>query len=393
MASKKEQIQIRFIDSIAKIDAKKWDELARPLPTPLLEWHWLHQLEASGSIAPETGWQPCHLTVWSENRLVGAAPLYIKTHSAGEFVFDHIWAEVALQIGVRYYPKLVGMSPVTPITGYRFLITDDHDQRAMTSLMLSTIDQFCLENDLSSANFLFVDPAWEAELAAAGYVDWHHQSFAWENNNFNDFNDFLEIFKTNQRRNIKRERQRMLRQGIVIESFLGDRIPSDFIDSMYRFYSHTNAQFGPYGCHYLTPEFFHGIYADFKRRLFFVAAFDKSNLKTPLAMSMLLVKANQMMGRYWGAAVNIKDLHFNVCYYEPIDWAIGNNIHHFDPGAGSSHKVRRGFKAVANHSFHRFFDPKMAYLLKTHMASINRLSQNQINELNAQSPVKKGYAC
>ena len=127
------------------------------------------------------------------------------------------------------------------------------------------------------------------------------------------------------------------------------------MDPMYRFYSHTNAQFGPYGCHYLTPEFFHGIYANFKKRLFLVAAFEKSNPNKPLAMSMLLVKANQMIGRYWGTNADTKDLHFNVCYYTPIDWAIENDIHHFDPGAGSSHKVRRGFKAVANHSFHRFF--------------------------------------
>jgi predicted N-acyltransferase len=393
MASNKEQVKIRFIASIAEIDSKKWDELARPLPTPLLEWHWLHQLEASGSISAETGWQPCHLTVWSENRLVGAAPLYIKSHSIGEFVFDHIWADIAFKIGVRYYPKLVGMSPVTPIMGYRFLIADDHDQRAMTRLMLSAIDQFCLENDLSGANFLFVDPTWEAELAAAGYVAWRHQSFAWENNNFNNFSEFLGIFKTNQRRNIKRERRRILQQGIVIEPFLGDEIPADFMDPMYRFYSHTNARFGPYGCHFLTPEFFHGIYVNFKKRLFLVAAFDKSNRKKPLAMSMLLVKANQMIGRYWGTNANIKDLHFNVCYYTPIDWAIENDIHHFDPGAGSSHKVRRGFKAVANHSFHRFFDPKMAHLLKKHMASISRLSQNQIDELNAQSPVKRDHAC
>lgn len=383
-----DQLSIRFLSSIAKIRPETWDELALPLTTPLLEWNWLHQLEASGSIAPAAGWQPCHLTIWSGKRLVGAAPLYIKSHSAGEFVFDHFWSQAASQIGVGYYPKLVGMSPVTPAVGYRFLIAKDQNQKSITRFMLAAIDRFCAKHGLSGANFLFVDPAWGAELSAFGYIAWRHQSFVWKNRDYTDFDDFLKDFKTNQRRNIKRELRQMTRQGIYLEMFAGDQIPSDFIPQMYRFYSRTNSQFGPFGCHYLTPEFFHGIYENYRKRLLFVAAFGRSRPRIPLAMAMLLTKADRIIGRYWGSDARIKDLHFNTCYYLPIEWAIQNNIRHFDPGAGSFHKIRRGFTAVPNYSFHRFFNPRMVHLLRTHIAPINRLAQNRIDELNAHRPVK-----
>ncbi len=384
-----DRLSIRFISRIGDIPPAVWDELASPLITPLMEWHWLNQLEASGSIAPQTGWQPCHLTIWLDGRLVGAAPLYIKSHSSGEFVFDHVWSQVAKQIGVKYYPKLVGMSPLTPSMGYRFLIAKDQDQTRITRLMLTAIDQFCQSHSLSGANFLFVDPTWGAELAAFGYVAWRHQSFAWKNNNYNNFNDFLTYFRTSQRRNIKRERKEMFQQGVSFEAFVGDQIPPEFIAPMYRFYSRTNAQFGPFGCHYLTPDFFNGIYNDFRKRLLFIGAFGKGSSQSPLAMAMLLIKADRMIGRYWGSGKPIKDLHFNTCYYVPIDWAIQNGIRHFDPGAGSSHKIRRGFAAVPNYSFHRFFDPRMTQILKTHIAPINRLAQNEIDELNARRPLKK----
>lgn len=387
-----DRLSMRFFSSIADITPEAWDLLARPLTTPLLEWHWLYQLEASGSITPATGWQPCHLTVWLQDRLVGAAPLYIKTHSSGEFVFDHFWAQIAAEISVRYYPKLVGMSPVTPATGYRFLIAADQDQTALTHLMLAAIDQFCQSNGLSGANFLFVDPTWGAELTAFGYVAWRHQSFAWENRDYIDFSEFLDTFKTTQRRNIKRERLEIVRKGIEFKTFLGDQIPSELIDPMYNFYSRTNARFGPFGCHFLTQDFFRGVYADFRKYLFFVAAYESSKPRDPLALALLLVKGNRMIGRYWGSRAGMKNLHFNVCYYLPIEWAIRNNIRHFDPGAGSSHKIRRGFSAVPSYSFHRFYHPRMAQLLQTHIAPINRLARNQIDTLNAQRPVKKEFA-
>jgi predicted N-acyltransferase len=302
---------ILWLNRISDVDQVSWDALAVPLKTPLLEWHWLRQMEDSGSIVPAAGWQPSHLTVWSGDRLVGAAPLYIKFHSAGEFVFDHIWAKVAVELGIPYYPKLVGMSPVTPAIGYRFLLADDQDHLRLTALMVEAIDRFCLANRLSGVSFLFVDPEWAGDLVSLGFVGWLHQSYAWENPGFKGFDDYLGRFKTNQRRNIKRERQSMHRQGISLQAFSGDEIPESFLPLMYRFYDRTNAQFGPWGCRYLTPAFFEGIHNSFRHRLLLMAAFQAPDRNSPVGMAMLLSKADQLIGRYWGCARPITHLHLN----------------------------------------------------------------------------------
>jgi predicted N-acyltransferase len=380
---------IVWLNRISDVDQAAWDALAMPLKTPLLEWQWLRQMEDSGSIVPSAGWQPSHLTVWSGHRLVGAAPLYIKFHSAGEFVFDHIWAKVALELGISYYPKLVGMSPVTPAVGYRFLLAANQDRARLTALMVEAIDRFCLTNRLSGVSFLFVDPEWGADLSALGFVGWLHQSYAWENPGFKSFDDYLAIFNTNQRRNIKRERQSMSRQGIRLQAFGGDSIPHAFLPLMYRFYERTNAQFGPWGCRYLTQDFFEGLFDTYRHRLLLMAAFGQPDRKSPLGMAMLLSKGDQLIGRYWGCARPISHLHFNACFYEPIQWAIDHSIHWFDPGAGSPHKILRGFRAIGNHSLHRFYHRRLAAVLRTHIDAINRLEQQQIDALNAQLPFAK----
>lgn len=377
---------IVWLNRIADVDQAAWDALAVPLKTPLLEWQWLRQMEASGSIVPATGWQPSHLTVWHRDRLVGAAPLYIKYHSAGEFVFDQIWAKVALELGISYYPKLVGMSPVTPAVGYRFLIADDQDKARLTALMVEAIDRFCQANRLSGVSFLFVDPKWADDLVSLGFVGWLHQSYSWENPGFKGFDDYLGVFKANQRRNIKRERQSIKQQGISFQACSGDDIPASFLPLMYRYYERTNDQFGPWGCRYLTPAFFEGIFETFRHRLLLMAAFQSSDRSLPVGMAMLLFKADQLIGRYWGCARPFSNLHFNACFYEPIRWAIDHSIRRFDPGAGSVHKIQRGFAAVGNHSLHRFYNHRLQTVLKVHISTINRLEQQQIDALNAQLP-------
>ena len=161
---------VSWISKIADIDESAWNALALPLKTPLLEWEWLRLLEDSGSVCLDAGWLPVHLTVWTNNRLVAAAPLYIKSHSDGEFVFDHAWADLAERLGVRYYPKLLGMSPFSPIIGYRFLIDPREDQLKITRLMVGAIDQFCQTNKISGCSFLFVDPNWKTSDISAGGI-------------------------------------------------------------------------------------------------------------------------------------------------------------------------------------------------------------------------------
>ncbi len=386
MAQPEKTYRLRWHPSIAEIDRADWDALALPLDTPLLEWDWLHLMEASGSIAVEHGWQPCHLTVWKENLLAAAAPLYIKGHSAGEFVFDHGWADAARRLGIAYYPKLIGMSPVTPAAGYRFLIHPDVDEKKMTPLIAAEIDRFCRQNGLSGASFLFVDPGWMPMAIGQGWTAWCHASFLWENNNFRSFDDYLAVFNANQRKNIRKEIRSMDRQGIGLETLSGDRIPDAFFRQMYRFYERTNDRYGIWGCKYLTPNFFLKLADDYRHRLLFVAAYEKQSSGPPVGLSMLLTKNDRLYGRYWGCERRIGHLHFNACYYAPIAWAIENGIRFFDPGAGSAHKVRRGFAAVPNYSLHRFYDPRLARLMELHIDRINEAEQEEIDELNRALP-------
>jgi predicted N-acyltransferase len=375
-----------WIQNIADIDRDEWDALAKPLPTPFLEWDWLRLMELSGSTTARSGWLPHHLVVRRGSNLVGVAPLYIKGHSAGEFVFDHVWADVAARMGIEYYPKIVGMSPFTPMSGYRFMIAPGEDERELTSAMVAEIDQLCRHHHLSGSSFLFADPQWHRQMRQQGYLGWQHQSYAWLNNGFKSFDDYLAVFNSNQRRNIKRERKELEKQGVSLKLLTGDSIPQTLFPLMYRFYEHTNDKFGPWGCRYLTPSFFEGLYDRFRHRLVFFAAYDSRESSLPVGMSMLVTKGKQLYGRYWGSARLIHSLHFNACYYAPVEWAINNGIQRFDPGAGGTHKIRRGFTAVPSYSLHRFSDPRMLQIMQNHIDEINRLEQEQIDALNNELP-------
>ena len=377
---------LSWIRNISEIERGAWDALAKPLTTPFLEWDWLRLMEISGSTTAQTGWLPHHLTVWSSAGLVAVAPMYVKGHSAGEFVFDHVWADVAARLEIEYYPKLVGMSPFTPMTGYRFLIAAGEDEPKLTALMVAEIDRLCRSYRMSGSSFLFADPQWRHEMQKHGYLGWRHQSYAWQNQNYETFDDYLAAFNSNQRRNIKRERKALEKQGVSVRIFTAEDIPRSFLPLMYRYYEATNDKFGPWGCKYLTDSFFEGLYRHFRQRLMVVAAFDESDSSMPLGMSMLVTKKAQLYGRYWGCSRPVKTLHFNACYYIPIEWAIANRIQRFDPGAGGAHKIRRGFEAVASYSLHRFYDPRLAGVMQRHIDEINRLEQQQIDHLNLELP-------
>ena len=388
-ATSPEGYTITWHSRVGNIEESAWNSLALPLKTPLLEWEWLRLLEDSGSVGLETGWLPVHLTIWAGKRLAAAAPLYVKGHSEGEFVFDYAWANLAARLGTSYYPKLVGMSPFSPIVGYRFLIDPQENKAQITRMMVNAIDRFCRTNNISGCSFLFVDPDWRAQMEGLGFISWRHQSYAWVNKGFKDFDDYLAQFNANQRRNIRRERRTTAEININIKAITGRQISRNLLALMHAYYARTNAKYGPWGCKYLTKKFFEGLHQRYRHRLVLMAAFDTVDKHLPVGLSFLLVKNDQMYGRYWGCAKDINHLHFNLCYYSPIEWAIENGLACFDPGAGSPHKVRRGFEAVANHSLHRFYDSRFLQILEMHIDEINSLEQRHIDELNAALPLSK----
>ncbi len=373
---------------IADVDRAAWDALAVPLETPFLEWEWLHQLEASGSICLKTGWLPCHMTVYANGRMVAAAPLYIKDSAVGEFVFDREWAELAARMNIPYYPKMVGMSPVTPISGYRFLIAPGENEARLTSFMVSVIERFCRSNRIHGSSFLFVDPRWGRLLPGLGYNGWLHQGYMWKNPGHEHFDDYLAMFKTNQRRNIKRERKSLRSRDFHFKAFAGDEIPETFIPLMYRYYERTNDLHGPWNCKYLNRKFFLGLHRHYRRRLvIFAASHGEKGL--PVGMSILIAKGDRLYGRYWGSLRSIRDLHFETCYYGPIEWAISRGIRYYDPGFGGEHKARRGFRAIPNFSLYRFFDSRMQTLMRLHIGEINRLERMCIKDINDSLPFAK----
>ncbi|MGB3613501.1 MAG: GNAT family N-acetyltransferase, partial [Elainellaceae cyanobacterium] len=367
---------ISWIGQMADIPRQDWDALALPLTTPFLEWSWLHAMEVSGSAVAKAGWQPHHLTVWRDRELIGAAPMYIKGHSYGEFVFDHQWADLAQRLGVEYYPKLLGMSPFTPAEGYRFLIAPGEDEMEITAMMVAAIDQFCKRYRISGCNFLYVDPQWRSQLEQLGFLTWQHHSYIWQNHSFESFDGYLQQFNANQRRNIKRERKAVEKAGMTMRVMAGDEIPSSLFPLMYEFYADTCDKFGWWGSKYLTRRFFEQLDTCYRDRVVFAAAYPTDDPEAaPMGMSFCLYKGKNLYGRYWGAREDIDCLHFNACYYTPIEWAIDRGIQTFDPGAGGRHKKRRGFPAALNYSLHRLYNPRLRQILTNYIDEINAMEQ------------------
>ncbi len=391
------ELQARWHQAMADLSEAQWQAVlggaggcAAAEALPFFSWRWLHQLEASASIISRQGWQPCHLGLWRDERLVAVAPLYLKGHSYGEFVFDQSFAQLAGQLGLRYYPKLVGMSPLSPVQGYRFLFAAGEDEAELTAAMLELIDDFCRRNSILSCNFLYVDPAWQPVAEAAGCALWLNQQSQWTNPGHVDFEAYLASFNANQRRNIRRERKTVREEGITVTPLAGEAIPPRLLGRMHAFYEQHCRRWGPWGSKYLTEAFFDAAALDLRRHLVLFSA-HRGDPGEPLAMSLCVRGGDQLWGRYWGSDVDTANLHFEVCYYAPIEWAIAQGLCRFDPGAGGSHKRRRGFIAEPRASLHRWSDPEFDAILRQWLPGANRRVLEEIEAVNAELPFSAAY--
>ena len=371
---------------MAEIPEAQWHALTAADPIPFYSWRWLVRLERSGSVVPRQGWQPCHLGLWQGEQLIAAAPLYLKGHSYGEFVFDQSFAQLAAQLGHRYYPKLLGMSPLSPVVGYRFFTAPGQDAAALTPLMLELIDGFCRENGIFSCNFLYVDPQWRPLAEAAGCHTWLNQQSLWSNQGYTSFDDYLASFNANQRRNIKRERKAVQAAGLSVTPLVGEAIGPRLLQRMHHFYAQHCARWGPWGSKYLTAEFFEHNADELRASLVLFSAHRGDDPQDPVAMSLCVHSQEQLWGRYWGSDVEVENLHFEVCYYAPIAWAIANGVQRFDPGAGGSHKRRRGFVARPHASLHRWYDEEFETILRRWLPEANREQLAEIEAVNAELP-------
>ena len=377
----------RWHRSISEIPEQRWQELVGEDAIPFYCWGWLDALERSGSIIPNQGWQPLHLAIWRGDSPIAVAPLYLKGHSYGEFVFDQAFARLASDLGLRYYPKLLGMSPVSPVLGYRFHVRSGEDEATLTAEMLRVIDLFCEQNSILSCNFLYVDSDWRPLAEAAGCATWLNQQSLWSRGEDRSFNDYLQRFNANQRRNIKRERKAVAKAGLTVTPLTGEQLDLGLFQTMHRFYQQHCSRWGPWGSKYLEEGFFEALAAVHRDQVVLFSA-HRGDPRDPVAMSMCVRDGHHLWGRYWGSKEEIDCLHFEVCYYAPIQWAIEMGLDNFDPGAGGSHKRRRGFVALPNASLHRWYHPRMSGLIRAWLPKVNELMEQEIEAINADLPFK-----
>ena len=378
----------RWHRSIREIPQQQWDNLLAEQVSPFYRWSWLAALEKSGSVAPDQGWQPLHLSMWREGQLVAFAPLYLKGHSYGEFVFDQSFARLAGDLGLRYYPKLIGMSPVSPIQGYRFHVHPKEDAQELTAVMLRLIDEFAARNEILSCNFLYVDPTWKPLAEAAGCAAWVNQQSLWSADGQTDFSDYLAGFNANQRRNIKRERKAVQKAGLSVTPITGEALTPALLSRMHGFYEQHCSRWGVWGSKYLQASFFDQLVEPGLAQHVVLFSAHRGDPFDPVAMSLCVQDARHLWGRYWGSDEEIDCLHFEVCYYAPIEWALQQGLKSFDPGAGGSHKRRRGFVARPHSSLHRWYDPRMDTLIRSWLPRANGLMQEEIEAINAELPFR-----
>jgi predicted N-acyltransferase len=377
-------LQVKVIQSMTEVDRESWDTLVGE-GSPFLEWDWLAAMEQARCVTSKTGWQPQHLTLYDDDRLVAACPLYLKGHSMGEFVFDHSWADAAQRAGIEYYPKLLVAPPFTPATGVRFLTAPDTDRPALVQLLGQTLQEVCKQNSLSSVhvNFCLTDEA--DALEEIGYLKRVGLQYQWLNHGYRTFDDYLAHFRSKRRNQIKREIREMEEQGVEIDVLSGEQIPAALFPRMYALYkTHLDKLY--WGRQYLQARFFDLLAGRFKRNLCFVVARYQGEI---IAGTFNVQKSGVFYGRYWGAFKELRHLHFNVCYYAAVDHCIRHELGRFEPGAGGDFKRLRGFDPQPTVSMHFLANPKLAAAVGKFLDREREQIHKTIDWLQEESELKR----
>jgi uncharacterized protein len=351
-------VEIAVARGIAAVEREQWNALLGDDDSPFLDWDWLYAMEESKSAARATGWMPYHLLVRhrASQALVAACPLYLKTHSMGEFVFDHEWAEAAAHAKIRYYPKLLVGVPFTPHTGRRFLTALGVERGPMVEMMGRALVKLCADNRLSSVHVNFIQEDEAAILSRIGFLERLGYQYHWRNAGFYDFDGYLASLKHKRRAAVRHERAALEDQGVTIRVLSGDEIPDSAFAPAYRLYLSTVDKFY-WGRRHLTAEFFQLVGERLRRHVCLMQAWRGRRL---LAGTFNIEKAGVLYGRYWGCFCELKFLHFNVCYYAGIEHCIERGLRRFEPGAGGEYKWLRGFDPALTRSAHFIADPSLA---------------------------------
>lgn len=335
-------MSLSFLASLNAVSADDWDSLLSDTQ-PFLRHAFLSALEESGSVGAESGWQPAHLAWFEQGRLRAALPGYGKSHSWGEYVFDHSWADACRRAGIRYYPKWLGAVPFSPVSGPRLL----GDAQALTAL-LEALPETLARHGFSGAHINFTDARGDALLATQpGWLERLGCQYHWHNPGYRDFQDFLDTLMSRKRKQIRKERAQVAENGITFQWFSGGELSEAQWDFVYSCYANTYAVRGQLP--YLTRDFFSLLAERMPTAIRVVFAQREAQ---PVAMAFSLLSDNTLYGRYWGCLAEFDRLHFETCFWQGMEFAIANGLRHFDAGAQGEHKLVRGFEPVITRSWH-----------------------------------------
>lgn len=393
---------IRVLDSPLKVNASEWNALlAAQSPgeaaNPFMRHEYLAALHESGSASPDTGWTPCFVTLWQGGTLAGACPLYLKAHSYGEYVFDWAWANAYQQHGLDYYPKAVAAVPFTPVPGARLLARS----AAERVLLVQALMAWCKEEALSSLHLLFTADEDVAACEEAGLMLRHTVQFHWENNHYRDFDNFLASLNQEKRKKIRQERRKVHDAGITFRWSLGKDIGQADWDFFYRCYERTYYEHG--NAPYLSRDFFQRMQDTMPENwLLFVAEADAGGKHQPIAASLVAVSAAPAAepsgaatpslvayGRYWGALARVDCLHFEACYYQPLQWCIEHGYQRFEGGAQGEHKMARALLPVKTTSAHWLAHPSFADAVERFLEREGAGIESYMEDLGRRNPFRR----
>jgi predicted N-acyltransferase len=381
-------IEITVAGSLGEIAAEEWDACAGDggaVPVdPFTTHRFLRALEESGSVGRRSGWIPRHLLARSAGRAIAVMPLYAKTHSQGEYIFDHNWAHAYENAGGSYYPKLQAAVPFTPATGRRFLTRPGHEAEGRAALLQGALT-LAERMEVSSLHATFCTEAereWGEEVGLLGRTT---QQFHWLNRGYADFEAFLGDLASRKRKVIRKERERAQGFGGEIVDLTGDALRPEHWEAFWRFYQDTGSR--KWGRPYLTRAFFDRMQETMRDDILLVLARRRGRW---VAGALNFIGRETLYGRYWGCVEDHPFLHFELCYYRAIDWAIAHGLARVEAGAQGEHKLARGYLPTATHSLHWIADPRFARAVEQYLAAEARAVDHEIEILTAYGPFRRG---
>ena len=385
----KSEITIKIVETLLSVNENDWDACAaseaidgkRPVD-PFTTYRFLRALEDSGSVGNSSGWYPYYILAFRENELLGCAPMYIKTHSQGEYIFDHAWANAYERAGGKYYPKIQVAVPFTPVPGKRLLAKKENQEQAFPILM-EGIKNFASKNNLSSAHITFCSFDEFKKGESLGFLKRMSSQFHWKNDNYKNFQDFLNALSSRKRKNIKKEREKARNFGGKIVRYSGNEITGKHWDAFWDFYQDTGRR--KWGQPYLTRSFFDIAGEKMSNELLLVLAEIDGN---PIAGALNFIGMDALYGRYWGCTENYSNLHFEICYYQAIEYAIENRLSRVEAGAQGDHKLARGYLPSHTYSLHWINDSGFSQAVAQYLDEERRAVGREMEILSDYGPFK-----